>query len=127
MAGLEIQRLIDMVTGPRVVWFVLWTGAAALTISLMILMRTRWGQAKPLSKCVILSVFAHVLLVGYAYMTELFQDVPGFADSEAVTLAILSPEDDVKPGRSSCFIKSSTPSFIHTGMLTTANPRSPSG
>ena len=42
----------------------LWLGLAVLTLALLILTRTRWGQAKPLGKCVALSIFAHVLLGG---------------------------------------------------------------
>ncbi|QDU93366.1 hypothetical protein [Lignipirellula cremea] len=54
----------------------LWTGLAIFTISLLLLMRTRWGQARPLSKCVALSLFAHVLLMGYAYGTILIFEKP---------------------------------------------------
>ena len=37
---------------------VLWGGLALVTLGLMILMGTRWGQARPLSKCVALSLLA---------------------------------------------------------------------
>ena len=50
----------------------LWAGLAVLTLALLILMRTRWGQVKPLSKCVALSIYAHILFFGYAYGTHLF-------------------------------------------------------
>jgi hypothetical protein len=43
-----------------------WGGLVLLTIALLLLIRTRWGQ-QPLSKCVVLSLLAHVL-VGI-YMT----------------------------------------------------------
>lgn len=65
-------NLLDFALAPRVLWTVLWIGLAALTGTLVVLMQTRWGQARPLSKCIVLSVFAHMLLVGYAYMTDLF-------------------------------------------------------
>lgn len=41
-------------------------GFAILAISLLVASRTRWGQAKPLTKCVVLSVLAHVWLLLYA-------------------------------------------------------------
>ena len=60
----------------------LWLGLAVLTLALLILTRTRWGQAKPLGKCVALSIFAHVLLGGYAYGTKLIFTVPVVAEPE---------------------------------------------
>ncbi|EAQ77757.1 hypothetical protein [Blastopirellula marina] len=63
----------------HVIWNVMWAGLAVLTISLLVLMQTRWGQAKPLSKCVVLSIFAHLLLIAYAHMTQLFAPGPARA------------------------------------------------
>lgn len=60
----------------HVIWNVMWVGLAVLTISLLVLMQTRWGQARPLSKCVVLSIFAHLLLIAYAHMTQLFAPGP---------------------------------------------------
>lgn len=56
----------------RTLAIVLWSGFALLSAALFVLMRTRWGQAKPISKCIVLSVFAHLLLTGVAYTTQLF-------------------------------------------------------
>ncbi len=60
----------------RVYGVMLWSGLALLTIALLILMRTRWGQARPLSKCVGLSMFAHVLFFTFAYTTHWFEAPP---------------------------------------------------
>jgi hypothetical protein len=50
-------------------------GLAALTAAIGVLMWTRWGQSQALSKCVALSVIAHMLLLLYAYGTHvLFSD-----------------------------------------------------
>jgi len=62
--------LIAVVTMPALTT-ILGIGLALLSITLLVVMRTRWGQAKPLSKCVALSVLAHVLLIGYAHTTNL--------------------------------------------------------
>ena len=51
-----------------------WCGLLILTIWLLLLARTRWGQARPLSKCVMLSIFAHLLFGVYAYGTRIFVD-----------------------------------------------------
>lgn len=62
------------------VWGLLWGGMAAITLTLLILMQTRWGQAKPVSKCVVLSIFAHLLLMSYAHMTQMFSPTsPGYS------------------------------------------------
>ncbi len=51
---------------PQAIWGALWFGLGLLTIALVTLMATRWGQAQPLSKCIVLSVWAHVLMAVYA-------------------------------------------------------------
>src|SRR5512134_1293746 len=38
-----------------------WGGLVLLTVALLLLIRTRWGQ-QPLGKCVVLSLLAHLLL-----------------------------------------------------------------
>lgn len=50
---------------------VLWIGMASLTVALLVLMGTRWGHVRPVEKCVVLSIFAHVLFIAYAYGTKL--------------------------------------------------------
>jgi hypothetical protein len=72
----------------------LWIGLAVLTLSLLVLMRTRWGQANPLSKCVVLSVFAHVLFLAYAYGTRLILDQPLPPQEEFIRLAVIAPQED---------------------------------
>ena len=44
----------------------LWLGLAAFTVALVVLIWTRWGQYRPLRKCLVLSILAHLLLAGYA-------------------------------------------------------------
>lgn len=66
----------------------LWIGLAVLTVTLVVLMRTRWGQTKPISKCVGLSIFAHVLFGGYAYGTKLVFDVPQPLTDKVVKLRV---------------------------------------
>lgn len=45
-------------------------GFALLAITLFVLSRTRWGHSKALTKCVVLSVLAHVWLLMYALGTR---------------------------------------------------------
>ena len=85
---------------------------AILTIALLILMRTRWGQVQPLSKCVVLSVFAHMLLFLFAYGTRLLEVHTPVGGDDAIQLAFVATdrppregEELAEPnsrGRSSC-------------------------
>ena len=50
---------------------IVWVGMVILAIALLVLSWTRLGQAKPLTKCLVLSVFAHILLMIYAYGTRM--------------------------------------------------------
>ncbi|HTN75704.1 MAG TPA: hypothetical protein VL096_10680 [Pirellulaceae bacterium] len=81
--------------GATLLAIVLWGGLAGLTIALLVLMRTRFGQARPLSKCIALSLYAHVLLMTYAYGTKLVIPAPpGGGDAEdVVQLQLLAGED----------------------------------
>ncbi len=51
---------------------------AAIAVSLAIASYTKWGQSKPLSKCVALAVLAHVWLLMYAYGTRIIH--PGYGN-----------------------------------------------
>jgi hypothetical protein len=55
---------------------VLLIGSGILAVGLLMLALTRWGHSKPVYKCVILSVIAHVLLIAYAWGTHLIAPAP---------------------------------------------------
>src|SRR3990167_5801329 len=71
---------------------ILWIGLAILTVSLLVLMRTRWGQAQPLSKCVVLSMFAHILFFAYAYGTRLIFDSPASRQDQDIRVAFIAQD-----------------------------------
>lgn len=62
----SLWRTWAYVTQPRLLAVAFGIGFALLAITLFIASRTRWGQAKPLTKCIVLSVLAHVWLLMYA-------------------------------------------------------------
>ena len=66
----SLYRMWAYVTHGRTFAIVLGVGFALLAVTLLIASRTRWGQAKPLTKCVVLSIVAHVWLLMYAYGTR---------------------------------------------------------
>jgi hypothetical protein len=59
------QAWAYLTTG-RVLATVVGVGFAVLAIVLFAASRTRWGHSKPLTKCIVLSVLAHVWLLMYA-------------------------------------------------------------
>ena len=62
-------------------------GSGVLAISLLVLALTRWGQSRPVWKCVMLSFVAHILLIGWAYGTHLIFETPEVA-KETDTLRV---------------------------------------
>ena len=77
------------VLGAGTLGVVIWMGVAALLLALVIIARTRWGQSQPLSKCVVLSVFAHLLLFLYAHGTRLLDGRPTLGSDTAIHVALL--------------------------------------
>lgn len=91
----DLDNTIHWLTSSRTMWIVLWMGLAVLTIALLVLARTRWGHARPLSKCMVLSVFAHLLLVGYAYKTDLFSTYPA-GSQQTMMIQLISHGDQLE-------------------------------
>jgi hypothetical protein len=73
---LRIDRWLDFLSGPQVIWGLLWLGLVLVTLALMALMVTRWGQSRPLGKCVALSLLTHALLATYAMTVEIVAAAP---------------------------------------------------
>jgi hypothetical protein len=62
MSNFRLDRFLELLTSPTMVWGTVAGGFAMLAIALIVLAMTRLGQANPLRKCAILSVLTHVLL-----------------------------------------------------------------
>jgi hypothetical protein len=80
------------VFGSRVIDIIVWIGAAAILVTLLTLARTRWGQSQPLSKCVVLSVFAHLLLFLYASGTTIMCAGPSRVGTDTIPLALIGSD-----------------------------------
>jgi hypothetical protein len=75
---------------------VLLIGSGLVAVALLVLSLTSWGQARPVWKCVVLSVAAHVLLMGYAYGTHLIFQVPAVQQPDnPVRINLVDDEGDV--------------------------------
>jgi len=62
----HFQSAWNIVTGLQPAVVMLWAGLAMFTIGVAVLWYSRWGQSKPLRKCMAMSILAHLLLAGYA-------------------------------------------------------------
>ncbi|MDX1963430.1 MAG: hypothetical protein SFX18_09775 [Pirellulales bacterium] len=71
----------------------LYVGLALLSLAVMVLMRTKWGQTQPLTKCIGLSVLAHLLLALYAMTIEIVHSPAGASVGQGIhaTLIDLGP------------------------------------
>ncbi|MFZ5831305.1 MAG: hypothetical protein ACOY3P_14535 [Planctomycetota bacterium] len=87
MLRAALHRLTQIVIGTEPVVGLLWLGLLAFTVALVVLMWTRWGQYRPLRKCLFLSLLAHCLLAGYATTVNIVLSAP--AAPEEVTLVSL--------------------------------------
>lgn len=75
---------------------VLAIGLITLFILLTVLVWTKFGQARPLSKCVVLSLLAHLLLLVYMYSTHVLYGPPGRWTGQIVTVRLRDANDDVE-------------------------------
>ena len=82
----------------RLPWILLGSGVALLWVTLLLLMMSRWGQARTLSKCIALSVLAHLLLLGYACLiVPLRPLVVGPTHRTVGVQLLVGPETDLVP------------------------------
>lgn len=68
---------------------VLGVGVLVLSVTLLIMMLSRWGEARPVAKCVVLSILAHFLLLFYAYSTNMLEPA-GIAEGEQVSVQLIT-------------------------------------
>lgn len=80
MNALRLDRFLDVLTSAEFFVGVLWAGLAVITLGLLALMLTHWGQYHVVRKCLILSLLAHLLLAGYSTTVQIFATVPGPRD-----------------------------------------------
>ena len=85
----------DAMASTTLQWILL-IGCGCLAIALLILTLTRWGHARPIWKCVVLSVVAHLLLVGYMYGTQLVSRAPMLQRTEVISMTLAEPEPSVE-------------------------------
>src|SRR3989442_8160108 len=88
--------LLAALTGVRPLSGILAVGLIALFALLTVLVWTRFGQARPISKCVVLSLLAHLLLLIYMYSSHVLYGPPGRWTGQTVTVRLRDATDDVE-------------------------------
>lgn len=81
--------LIAALWDAQFIRWVVWVGLVVLTVALLLLIRTRWGQQKPLGKCIVLSLLAHSLLAIYMTTVHIVTASNNSPDGEGVHVAIV--------------------------------------
>jgi len=98
MSFFRLDRLMEFLTSIQLVTALLWIGLAIFTVGLAILMYTRWGQYKPLRKCMAMSLLAHLLMAGYAATVEIITPIPPTVEPVVHVMLGDGPNDKLPPG-----------------------------
>jgi hypothetical protein len=100
----------------QLVRWVVWVGLVVLTVALLLLIRTRWGQSQPLGKCVVLSLLAHLLVGIYATTVTIVTATVGSPEGEGVQVALVgTPGGEELDERSSAADALDSPAAAGTG------------
>ncbi len=95
MNPLRFHRVVDFFAGVDLAMGILWLGLAAFTLGLLVLRYTRWGQSHQLEKCMVLSVLAHVLILGYVATMHIVNPPLG---GESMCFIALEEDTDSETG-----------------------------
>src|SRR4051812_42044571 len=68
------NAVLPCLASVQLAYWVAWSGSLVLSIALVVLMWTRWGQSRPLQKCAALSLLVHLML---AFLTMTVRIVVG--------------------------------------------------
>ena len=77
-------------------WTIIGVAALLLALSVVILARLRWSQTRPMKVCIVLSVFAHLLLLAAFYFSRVF-DLPFIPGGDQSIVVHLTFEDEAQP------------------------------
>lgn len=89
MHAVNAELLLAVFWDAQLIRWVVWVGLVVLTVALLLLIRTRWGQSQPLGKCVVLSLLAHLLVGIYATTVTIVTATVGSPEGEGVQVALV--------------------------------------
>lgn len=81
MNSINMHRLFEFLAGIHPMMALFWLGLAVFTVTLAVLLYTRWGQYRPLRKCMALSILVHFMLASYAATIQIITPLPPRPDS----------------------------------------------
>ena len=81
-------------------WLAIVAGLLGLAMAVAVLARLRWIQSRPIATCVVLSIFAHVLLIAVAYTMRLFDSSSRPLGAQTVSVTLLDDTSVASPTRS---------------------------
>ncbi len=90
---LPVASLVGRLAATPVAYLLLWSGSLVLSIVLVVLLRTRWGQSRPLHKCAVLSLLVHLLLAWAAMTLHIMVGDGGGTSGSTVRVRILHDVD----------------------------------
>jgi hypothetical protein len=89
MHAASASVLLAVFWDAQIVRWVVWVGLVVLTVALLLLIRTRWGQSQPLGKCVVLSLIAHLLVGIYTTTVNIVTETVGSPDGKGIQVALV--------------------------------------
>lgn len=72
-------------------------GSVVFLLTFLILQRSSWAADKPVVKCLVLSVIAHLILLAYAYSWNLVTRIPILAAADTVPIQIADSSTETEP------------------------------
>lgn len=98
----RLDTLLARLAQTSPIWWGIWFGLMLITVALLTLMRTRWGQSQPLRKCIALSLLAHLLMAGYATTVQIVHATIGPPREPAIRISAvnLEPSPESSPEQS---------------------------
>ena len=71
-----------------------WAGLVVVTVGLLVLIRTRWGQSQPLRKCAFISMLVHLLMGIYATTVPIVDGSASRQPHQRVHISRIEPDVD---------------------------------
>jgi hypothetical protein len=71
-----------------------WASLTVVTLTLLVAVRTNWGRARPMHRCIIVSVLAHSVLVAVAASIQVVTGAPGYGQGDAIMVGAIDFELD---------------------------------
>ena len=89
-----LSRLAPLTEGVHLLSLILWCLLAlGLTVALVACVVTRWGRSQPMRICIVLSLWAHVMLAGYAATVQIVANAGPGRSPDPFEITIVDADD----------------------------------